>query len=326
MECFVDVTLFLLPKMDWFNSEKYKLSNCSRRYFDFENAELRLSKNSFDKYEEINKKLIGLVGDIDVRKINDETIIHLKKRLNEPTIISGEKRARSPARRNHFLVVLKNVLNFLKEVEGMQNIHSLSKIKKFKEEKKPVEVLTDEEIKVLLNSIGENCITKLRLKTLIICLLSTASRITAMLSLNKEDIDWEGGIVSVRGKGGKINQLIFDELSREYLKKYLAMRKDNCPALFATTNGTRLQVNCAERAIRNQGKRAGIKNRVYCHIFRKTSSSKMFFSGVPLPVISRYLSHSDLATTQRYYLRGANFEEVKQYHRTLDYSSLVNRK
>ena len=69
-----------------------------------------------------------------------------------------------------------------------------------------------------------------------------------------------------------------------------------------------------------------IKNRVYCHIFRKTSSSKMFFSGVPLPVISRYLSHSDLATTQRYYLRGANFEEVKQYHRTLDYSSLVNRK
>lgn len=309
-----------------FDSENYKLSSCSQRYLDFENAELKLSKNSISKYGEITKKLIELVGNIDVRKINDKTIIEIKKLLNELTIISGEKRARSPARKNHYLVVLRNTLKFLRESEGMQNIFDFNKIKKFKEEKKPVEFLTDEEVRTLINSIKENCITKLRLKTLIICLLSTGARISEMFSLNKDDIDWEDGIVSCKGKGSKINQIIFNELSREYLKKYLGKRQDNCPALFATANGTRWEKNCAERAMRNQGKKAGLKKRIYPHLMRKTSASKMFFSGAPLPVVSKFLSHSDLATTQKYYLRGANFEEVKQYHKTLDYSHLVNRK
>lgn len=309
-----------------FDGEKYKLSNCFNRYFDKENAELKLSQNSIAKYEEISKKLIELIGDIDVRKINDKTIIEIKKRLNEPIIISNEKHFRSSARRNHFLVVLKNILKFLREIERLHNIYDYNLIKKFKEESKPVEFLTDEEVQVLMNSIEENCITKLRLKTLIICLLSTGARISAIMSINKEDINWEDGIVSVIGKGKKINQIIFNELSRKYLKKYLDERKDNCQALFSTTNGTRWQVNCAERAMRNQGRRAGLKKRVYPHLMRKTSASKMYFAGAPLSVVSRFLSHSDLATTQKYYLRGASFEEVKEYHKTLDYSHLVNSK
>lgn len=321
----MEVTRFLLLKMAWFNSENYKLSSCSQRYFDLENAELRLSRNSLDKYREISKKLIELIGDIDVRNITDKTIIEIKKRLNEPITISNKRCSRSPARKNHHLVVLRNILKFLRETEGLQKIYDFNRIKKFKEENKPVEFLTDEEVRVLINSIEETCITKLRLKTLIICLLSTGSRISAIMSLNQDDINFETGIVSVRGKGGKMNQIIFNELGREYLKKYLDRRKDNCPALFATGNGTRWQVNCAERAMRNQGRKANLKKRIYPHLMRKTSASKMFFSGAPLPVVASFLSHSDLATTQKYYLRGANFEEVKQYHKTLDYSHLVNR-
>ena len=273
-------------------------------------------------------KLIELVGDIDARKIDDKKIIEIKKRLNEPVIILSKERVRSPARKNHYLVVLRNILKFLREIEGLENIYNFDQIKKFKEESKPVEFLTDEEVQVLINSIKEICITKLRLKTLIICLLSTGARISEMLSLNKEDMDFESGIVSVRGKGGKINQIIFNKLSLEYLKKYLRKRKDNCPALFATSltnNPRRWQVNCSERAMRNQGKRAGLKKRIYPHLMRKTSASKMFFAGAPLPVVARFLSHSDLATTQKYYLRGANFEEVKKYHgNIMDFNNLKN--
>lgn len=313
--------------MNWFNSEKYKFSDCSKRYLDFEQAEQRLSINSIKKYEEITKKLIELIGDFDVRKVNDQMVTEIKKRLNEPTIISGEKRARSPARRNQHLVVLRNVLKFLREREGLESVYDFNRIRKFKEENKPVEVLTGNEIKVLLNSILETCITKLRLKTLIICLLSTGARISEMLSINISDMDWKTGVVSVTGKGAKVNQIIFNEFSLKYLKKYLKMRRDNCPALFATTNETRWQVNCAERSLRNAGKRAQIKKRVYPHIMRKTAASKMFFAGTPIAVVSKFLAHSDLGTTQKYYLRNANFEEVKQYHKdVMDFGNLVNSK
>jgi len=296
-------------------SKKFIISECLKRFFIRIRADCLLAVRSIEKYEEIARRLLGLMGDESVRNINEEYITRLKQKLNEQNL--------SSSRKNQFIVLVRNLLRYMAEIEN-EKVMDYHKIRRFKEEDKPVEFLTDEEVEVLLTSIQETCVTKVRLKTLIICLLSTGSRISAMLSLNKDDIIWKnGGVVTVRGKGGKMNQIIFNEMSRDYLKKYLAERKDSSPALFATSKGKRWQINCAERAIRSQGLRAGIKKRVYCHLFRKTAASKMFFSGTPLPIVSKFLSHSDLATTEKYYLRGANFKEVQQYHSTLDYSHLV---
>ncbi len=306
--------------MPFFDREKYKIQSCYQRYFDLISADMRLSPRSIQKYREIVGCLINEIGNIDVRKIDKEMISKLKNQLNAKNL--------SSSRKNHYLVVLRNLTKFLSEEEGL-NIIDSSQIKKFKEESRPVDYLSDEEVKILLDSIGEESITKLRLKTLIICLLSTGARISEVISLNKDDINFETGISNVIGKGTKINQVIFNEVSRDYLKKYFNKRQDSCPALFATSltkSPRRWQVNCVERAMRNQGRNAGLKKRVYPHLLRKTSASKMFFSGAPLPVVSKFLSHSDLATTQKYYLRGATFEEVKKYHKSLNYGHLIDNK
>lgn len=297
-------------------SKKFIISECLKRFFIRIRADCLLAVRSVEKYEEIARRLLGLMGDKNVKNINEEYITQLKQKLNEQNL--------SSSRKNQFIVLIRNLLRYMTEIEN-EKVMDYNKIKRFKEQSKVVEFLTDEEVEVLLNSIPETCITKLRLKTLIVCLLSTGSRISAMLSLDKCDLNWKTGVVTCRGKGGKINQLIFNEMSREYLKKYLAERKDDSPALFATTKGQRWQVNCAERAIRNQGRRAGIGKRVYCHLMRKTAASKMFFSGTPLPIVSKFLCHSDLAVTEKFYLRGANFQEVQQYHKTLDYSHLIDK-
>ncbi len=297
-------------------SKKFIISECLKRFFIRIRADCLLAVRSIEKYEEIARRLLGLMGDESIKNINEEYITRLKQKLNEQNL--------SSSRKNQFIVLARNLLKYMAEIEH-EKVFDYQKIKRFKEENKVVEFLTDEEVEVLLNSIPETCITKLRLKALVICLLSTGSRISAMLSLDKCDLNWKTGVVTCRGKGGKMNQLIFNEMSREYLKKYLAERKDNSPALFVTTKGKRWQINCVERAIRNQGRRAGINKRVYCHLMRKTSASKMFFSGTPLPIVSKFLCHSDLATTEKYYLRGANFQEVQQYHKTLDYSYLVKK-
>lgn len=306
--------------MPFFDREKYKIQSCYQRYFDLISADMRLSPRSIQKYREIVGRLINEIGNIDVRKIDKEIISKLKSQLNAKNLSSSTK--------NQVLVTIRNLAKFLSEEEGL-NIIDSSQIKKFKEESKPVDYLSDEEVKILLDSIGEESITKLRLKTLIICLLSTGARISEIISLNKDDINFETGIANVIGKGAKINQVIFNEISREYLRKYINKRQDSCPALFATsqTNSPkRWQVNCSERAMRNQGRNAGLKKRVYPHLMRKTAASKMFFSGAPLSVVSKFLSHSDLATTQKYYLRGANFEEVKHYHKALNFGIKVQSK
>lgn len=290
-------------------SKKYKLSECSQRFFATHGADLELAISSRTKYQEIMKKIIDEIGDIDVRDIDLYTVTKMKQSLNERNL--------SASRKNHYLSVLRMLLKFVNEVEGMKVMEHML-VKKYKEEKKPVEFLTDDEVTTLLDSINETSLTRMRLKTLIICLLSTGARISEIMNLNRADIDFEKGLATTKGKGGKINQIIFNQTSLEYLKRYLVMRRDNCGALFTTglTNSPRRwAVNCAERAMRNQGRKAGIEKRVYCHLMRKTAASKMFFAGTPLPVVARFLSHSNFSTTQRYYLREGNFEEVLDAHK-----------
>lgn len=142
-----------------FDNEKYRFSNCFQRYINRASAELELSPNSIEKYKEVSGRLIGLVGNIDIRKINDETVTQIKKILNE-------SRA-SPSRKNHHIVVVRNVLKYLREFEGME-IYDFNRIKKYREENRPVEFLTDEEVRILLDSISETSLTRLRLKALII--------------------------------------------------------------------------------------------------------------------------------------------------------------
>lgn len=300
-----------------FNKEKYKLSNCFCRQFEKLEADAELASSSVKKYKEIAGRIVSELGDVDVRSVDTSTITKMKQSLNLRNL--------SPARKNHYLVTLRSLLKFMREIEK-QKVMDYAEIKKFKEEYKPVEFLTDDEVKILLNSVTETSLTRMRLKTLIICLLSTGARISEIMNLDIADIDFEKGLAITKGKGGKINQIIFNELSLKYLKMYLGKRNDNCPALFATNltkSPRRWQINCAERAVRNQGRNAGIKKRVYCHLMRKTAASKMFFSGAPLPIVARFLAHSDLATTQKYYLRGASFSEVNDFHKkTMSFSYL----
>lgn len=295
--------------MQLFRNKKFKLSNCSQRFFATLSADLELAISSRKKYEEIMKKIIDEIGDIDIRDIDLFAVTKMKQALNERNL--------SASRRNHYITVLRLLLKYIRDTEGVK-VLDFALIKKYKEEKKPVEFLTDEEVQILLNSISETSLTRIRLKTLIICLLSTGARISEIMNLNRDDIDLEKGLAMTKGKGGKINQIIFNHASLEYLKRYFSMRKDEDPSLFATglTNKPRRwQINCAERAVRNQGRRAGMNKRIYCHRFRKAAASKMFFAGTPLPVVARFLGHSDISTTQRYYLRAGNFEEVLDAHK-----------
>jgi integrase/recombinase XerD len=201
--------------MNFSFSKKYNLSNCFERYFAWVNAESLLAKNSVIKYKEISKRLLVKLGDIDVRRIDSHVITRLKQELNNDQL--------SPPRCNHFLVVLKNLLKYLAEEEEIE-VFDRTKIKKFKNLPKPITTLDKKELEMLVNSLKENTISRLRLKTAVICLISTGCRVSELLRLNLSDIDFETGKAQVIAKGGKLHTLIINELALKYIKKYLAMR------------------------------------------------------------------------------------------------------
>ncbi len=95
--------------MNFLFSKKLKLSECFERYFAWVEADSLLSQNSVDKYREISQRLVDVLGDMNVKKINGHTITNLKQQLNNNQL--------SASRKNHYLVVLKNLLKYLAENE-----------------------------------------------------------------------------------------------------------------------------------------------------------------------------------------------------------------
>lgn len=293
--------------MLFLNTEKNKISNCFRRYFDDVEADESLSMSSIGKYKEVSGKIIEELGDMNVRKIDDFTITELKK-------ILADKKSGSQ-RKNHHMVVLRNLLRYLTEKEKLK-VYPYEKIRKFKHEQKKVEYLTISQIEKLTDSIKEKSITRMRLKTAIICLFSSACRASELISLNISDINFETGISEIRVKGGKLHRIIFNPMSLKYIKKYLAMRADSHEALFVTYHSDspkRWQLNDLERSLRNQGRKVGIS--VHPHKIRRSAATFMFQKNIPLPIIQRYLGHSSPSITEKFYLGDSSFDSVLEAHK-----------
>ena len=294
-----------------FPSKKYKLQLCFDDYFVYLKAEAFLADSSIKKYEEIAGNIIKMFGkELDVRRVNNKKIWELKESLNE--------RGLSETRKNHHLVVIRNLLKFLQKEKGL-NVMSYKKITKFKVRRKPVEYLTEEEITELIDSINTKTFSGKRLKALILSLLSTGSRISALVSLNIEDIDKEE-VAQVRIKGGKIDSIIFSRKAMIAIEEYVRERRkrgDKTNYLFSTfgKNPKRWNPKDINRCFKGFAKKVGFKKRFYPHLLRKTAANLLYKKGASLSVVQKFLTHSSPSVTQNFYLGDISFEEVKRMHR-----------
>lgn len=202
-------------------------------------------------------------------------------------------------------------------------VYDYNLIKKFKIPAKQVTTLDKEGLQKLINSMREDTLSRLRLKTAVICLISCGCRVSELIKLNISDVNLKLGTAQVIVKGGKMHTLIFNELAIAYIKKYLAMRVeqnqiDGCDALFTTVNNkipNRWSVNDFERALRNHGKKAGFQISIHPHLLRRSSASLLFHQNASLSVVQRFLGHATPSVTERYYLGNTSFSEVERVHK-----------
>lgn len=290
-------------------SKKLNISECLKRYFVRTHADCLLAPRTIKKYEEVGKRWLDLMGDMNVKKINDEYVTQLKQKLNELKS--------SPSRKNHFMIVIRNLLVYLEQHEHIK-VYDHKQIAKFKVPQKEVTFLTKEQLIRLINAPDEKNITGIRLKALILSLISTGCRISELIGINRDDINYETGIISIRTKGDKPHRIIFNPVSLECLKKYLEMRTDACEALFATANSNnpkRWQVSDCERTLRKFGQKLGYKINVTPHLIgRRSVATLMYKENVPLGVIQAFLNHSSAQVTTKFYIGSLNFDEVKKNH------------
>lgn len=172
----------------------------------------------------------------------------------------------------------------------------------------PAEPLSGSEVRALLDECDKGTLTGARNYALLVVLWRVGLRCAEALALRPSDIDFGSGTVRVlRGKGSKARTVGIDNHALDVVKDWLAVREAagiEGPVLFCTVQPGRSGHSLAPRYVRavvaRLGASAGIEHRCHPHGLRHTMAVELRKEGWSVPLISRQLGHSSIATTNTY--------------------------
>ena len=168
------------------------------------------------------------------------------------------------------------------------------------------EILTIEEIRKMI-AFTQNIKHKLIIKLLYGCGL----RVSEIVDLKKQDLNFEEGLIHLRlAKGRKDRFVKIPESLKEELKNYSAL--SSLDVLFVSSRGGKLTKDTIQKIVQNSARKAQIKKRVYPHLLRHSFATHLLESGTDLRIIQKLLGHSDIKTTQIYtQISQANIRNIK---------------
>ena len=144
--------------------------------------------------------------------------------------------------------------------------------------------------------------------------VTTGLRISAILQMNLEDIDWDNRTIRVVEKGRKIVDKPFGEKVEYYLREWIAARSEYYPdiqtsALFVSRQRNRLSCDSVERGIKKYATGVTKKN-VTPHVMRHTCATLLYDKVRDVYQVCKQLGHGSVTTTQIY--AEISDEKVKQ--------------
>lgn len=135
-------------------------------------------------------------------------------------------------------------------------------------------------------------------------LYSSGLRVSELILLKLEDINFEAGFLRVLGKGSKERIVPVNLRSIERMKKYISLqrpeilKKKRSPYLFVTNRGKPMTRQRFWQTIKKCGRKLGIE--ISPHIMRHSFATHLLEGGADLRSLQKMLGHSDISTTQIY--------------------------
>lgn len=151
---------------------------------------------------------------------------------------------------------------------------------------------------VEIERIKEVCHTD-RDKAMVSFLLSTGCRVSEVVSLDYEDIDFQEMEVKVLGKGNKERIVFIDDITAMLLKRYKKNRKPEIEALFAGRGTERMTTGGVRFALKKIEQESGAEN-VHPHRFRRTLATNLIDRGMQIQEVAAILGHDNINTTMTY--------------------------
>ena len=160
--------------------------------------------------------------------------------------------------------------------------------------------MSEEESVQLIEAPKSGKINSPRDKAIFEILYSTGIRVSELVGLNVDDVDFIGNIIKVMGKGKKERIVPVGDQALTVLKEYLDSRKVDHQFVFVNRGGTRLSDRSVRNIINKYILEQAMSQHVTPHMFRHSFATHLLNHGADLRSVQELLGHVNLSTTQIY--------------------------
>jgi integrase/recombinase XerC len=167
--------------------------------------------------------------------------------------------------------------------------------------------LTGEEIGRLLQAPPPDEVLGLRDRAILETMYSAGLRVSELVGLNQSDLDFDAGVVRVRGKGRRERLAPIGSYATRALKGWLAVRilHPKEPAageapVFTNKFGRRLTTRSVGRMLEKYLAQTGLDTRTSPHSLRHSFATHLLDRGADIRSVQELLGHKSLVTTQIY--------------------------
>ncbi len=148
---------------------------------------------------------------------------------------------------------------------------------------------------------------KVRDEAILMLFLGTGIRISELVGLNNDDLNFDNNSFIVTRKGGNKSILYFDGDVAAALMRYMDQKEqrsvspDDSNALFLSNKNRRITVRAVENLVQKYAKIVSPLKKISPHKLRSTYGTQLYKATGDIYIVADILGHKDVNTTRKHY-------------------------
>ena len=263
-------------------------------YINYLKIERQLSINTIDSYKRDLEDFYKFTGK-SYKFITKDDVIKYLGYLNNKI---------NPRSINRHIVSIKNYFKFLEKNNSIKT-NPCDEITGLKTPKKLPKVLSEDDVNKLLDIKLDDAFSY-RNKAMLELMYSSGLRVSELLNLEVNNIDFNMNLVRVFGKGSKERIVPIDDIATKYLDEYIngyrntLLKNKESDILFLNSRGDKLTRQGFFKILKTIAREKGIKKELSPHTLRHSFATHLLNHGADLRSIQTMLGHENIETTQIY--------------------------
>ncbi len=268
----------------------------TREFLSYLQVERGLAKNSLSSYKRDMAKLKKYAEDEGL------DIVHLSRTDLRGFIADLSRSGLSPSSIGRIISAVRGFYKFLL-LDGHIKKHPAEDLDTPTKGFYLPRFMTEDEVEALLSQPDVTEEIGLRDRTILEVMYAAGLRVSETANLRIDNIDIDSGILTCKGKGNKERKVPLGKSAVEWLKSYLAKRKQKehikLRNLFVTNSNQTINRHSIFNLVKDYAEKAKLED-VSPHTLRHSFATHLLQRGADSRSVQAMLGHVDISTTQIY--------------------------